>query len=89
MKIKTEDIKKIVEEVVKNALSEQEEGEATKTTADPKIKDADKAKMKLDAQNALIALLQFIDTPAEIEEFVRSIIVRLDPRKVTDQELFV
>lgn len=87
MKIKTEELKKIVEEVVRDALSEQEE-EAPAPEVDPtKIKDTTKAVDKMDAQQALITLLQFIDTPVEIENFVKSIIQRLDPKKVTDQEV--
>ena len=92
MKLKLKDIKQIVEGVVKNALSEQEEeaGEAAETAApagEEAPKDAQKAVGKLDAQKALITLLQFIDTPVEIENFVQSIIKRLDPKKVTDGEI--
>jgi hypothetical protein len=89
MKIKTEDIKKIVEEVVKDALSEQEQEEAPAAPEvdATKIKDTTKAVDKMDAQQALITLLQFVDTPAEIENLIVSIVKRLDPKKVTDQEI--
>ena len=89
MKIKTEDIKKIVEEVVRDALSEQEEEAAPVPVVPkpPEVKDADKAAEKVDAHKALVALLQFIDTPAEIESFVKSLINLLPPNKVTDQEV--
>ena len=85
MKIKTEELKKIVEEVVRDALSEQEEAPAPK--AAPEVRDAEKATDKMDAQSALITLLQFVDTPAEIENLIVSIVKRLDPKKVTDQEI--
>tara|TARA_R100000008_G_C3578515_1_gene166810 strand:+ start:1349 stop:1696 length:348 start_codon:yes stop_codon:yes gene_type:complete len=91
MKIKLKDIKQIVEGVVKNALSEQEQEDAPDAPEvdATKIKDTTKAVDKMDAQQALITLLQFIDTPVEIENFVKSVIQRLDPKKVTDQEIKV
>ena len=67
-------------------MKEQEEAPAS---VNPKVnvKDADKAAEKVDAHKALVALLQFIDTPAEIESFVESLINLLPPNKVTDQEV--
>lgn len=88
MKIKFAELKKIVEGVVKEALSEQEQEEAPAPEVDPrKVTDAEKATDKMDAQKALITLLQFVDTPDEIENLIVSIIQRLDPNKVTDQEV--
>ena len=89
MKIKLKDIKQIVEEVVQDAISEQEQEEAPAPEAASKVRDSEKAQVKMDAQKALITLLQFIDTPIEIEDFVKSLVQRLDPNKVTDQELIV
>ena len=63
MKIKTEDIKKIVEEVVQDALSEQEEQEAP---AEPEA-----AQPAVDQKADVGVVLKYIEKINNIQEYVQ------------------
>lgn len=82
MKIKIEDIKQIVEEVVQDAISEQEEQEAPEMD-----KRAQKVAQKLDKAAGLAASVDTIATVGQLEQVLTDVVLRLDANKVTDQEL--
>ena len=82
MKIKIEDIKQIVEEVVQDAISEQEEQEAPEMD-----KRVQKVAQKLDKAAGLATSVKTIATVGQLEQVLTDVISRLDANKVTDQEL--
>ena len=82
MKIKIEDIKQIVEEVVQDAISEQEEQEAPEMA-----RGAQKVAQKLDKAAGLATSVAPITSVEELEQILTDVIGRLNPQKVTDQEL--
>jgi hypothetical protein len=98
MKLTKSQLKQIIKEELTSQVNKINEttggggvGPPTDTADTPPApvirKDVANVGAKLDALSALEGKLAMIDTPIEVIQFMQDIVGRLDPQKVTSQEL--